>query len=268
MDRPIGVMDSGVGGMTVVKEIIRQLPHEKILYFGDISRCPYGEKSQEDVRDYTIQIADYLVEKGIKMLVIACNTATAAALEILKESLDIPVLGVIQPGARSAIQNSRNGKVLVLATSGTVKSNAYSDAVKGINSGFSVSSLACPKFVPLVEQLRYKDDVVSGIIIHQSLKNQRHNEADTIILGCTHYPLLSAGIRNYFNGEKKVIDSGYETARETSTILNYNNLLRTSAENIVHTILINGDSSRFEYVLRDWLPGLDYQIQEIELQVE
>lgn len=268
MDRPIGVMDSGVGGMTVVKEIIRQLPHEKILYFGDISRCPYGEKSQEDVRDYTIQIADYLVEKGIKMLVIACNTATAAALEILKESLDIPVLGVIQPGARSAIQNSRNGKVLVLATSGTVNSNAYSDAVKGINSGFSVSSLACPKFVPLVEQLRYKDDVVSGIIIHQSLKNQRHNEADTIILGCTHYPLLSAGIRNYFNGEKKVIDSGYETARETSTILNYNNLLRTSAENIVHTILINGDSSRFEYVLRDWLPGLHYQIQEIELKVE
>lgn len=265
MDRPIGVMDSGVGGMTVVKEIIRQLPHERMLYFGDISRCPYGEKSLEDVREYTIQIADYLVDKGIKMLVIACNTATAAALSILKERLDIPVLGVIQPGARSAIQNSKNGKVLVLATSGTVKSNAYSEAIKGINNSFSVSSLACPKFVPLVEQLRYKDDVVTGIIIHQSLKEFRHTDADTVILGCTHYPLLNSGIRNYFNNEKKVIDSGYETARETSAILNFNNLLRTTGETMEHTILINGDSTRFKYVLRDWLPTLDYQIQEIKL---
>lgn len=267
MDRPIGVMDSGVGGMTVVKEITRQLPNERILYFGDISRCPYGDKSLETVREYTIQIADFLVEKNIKMLVIACNTATAAALTTLRERLDIPVIGVIGPGARSAIQNSRNEKVLVLATSGTVKSNAYADAVQGLNQNFEVTSHACPTFVPFVEEMRYKDAIVSGSVIHQALKDFRQSDADTVILGCTHYPLLKEDIRRYFGGRKAVIDSGYETAREVSSILYYQNLLRIPSGEATHMILINGDSSRFKYVVRDWLPELKYDMEEIELEV-
>lgn len=267
MDRPIGVMDSGVGGMTVVREITRQLPNERILYFGDISRCPYGEKDLDTVRTYTIQVAEYLVEKDIKMLVIACNTATAAALDILRERLEIPVIGVIGPGARSAIQHSRNGKVLVLATSGTVKSDAYPAAIKKLNQNFEVTSQACPAFVPLVEELRYKDDIVTGIVIHQALKAHLNSDADTVILGCTHYPLLKENIRRYFEGRKAVIDSGYETAREVSSILNYQNILRTPAGEVTHTILINGDSSRFKYILRDWLPELKYDMKEIELKV-
>lgn len=267
MDRPIGVMDSGVGGMTVVKEITRQLPNEQILYFGDISRCPYGEKSLDTVREYTIQVAEYLVEKNIKMLVIACNTATAAALSILRERLEIPVIGVIGPGARSAIQNSRNGRVLVLATSGTVRSEAYTKAIKKLNQDFEVTSRACPAFVPLVEELRYKDDIVTGIIIHQALKDCREIDADTVILGCTHYPLLKNEISRYFGGRKAVIDSGYETAREVSSILNFHNLLKSPSGEVKHEILINGDSSRFKYILRDWLPELQYDMKEIELGV-
>lgn len=267
MDRPIGVMDSGVGGMTVVKEITRQLPNEEILYFGDISRCPYGEKRLGVVREYTIQIADYLVERDIKMLVIACNTATAAALPVLRERLEIPVVGVIGPGARSAIQNSRNEKVLVLATSGTVKSDAYADAIKRLNQDFKVTSQACPAFVPLVEELRYKDHIVTGVVIHQALKDLTQSEADTVILGCTHYPLLKEDIRRYFGGSKTVIDSGYETAREVSSLLTFHNLFRIPSGQVTHKILINGDSSRFSYILRDWLPELKYEMTEIELKV-
>lgn len=265
MNKPIGVMDSGVGGLTVVREIIRQLPDEEILYFGDIKRCPYGEKSLADVRKYTIEVADYLVKNGVKMIVVACNTATAAALDILEERYDIPVIGVIDPGARSAIQSSNNRKVIVLATRGTVNSGAYKDEILHLNKNFQVESLACPRFVPLVEEMRYKDRMVSRIVVHQSLKGLYHSDADTVILGCTHYPLLAMEIQDYFGDGKKVIDSGYETARDVSAILTYQKAHSAPRDGVTHTILVHGDSERFEYILKDWMPFTSYKIKEIEL---
>lgn len=265
MNKPIGVMDSGVGGLTVMKEIIRQLPDEEILYFGDIKRCPYGEKSLEEVREYTIEVADYLVASGVKMIVVACNTATAAALDILETRYDIPVIGVIDPGARSAIQSSNNRHVIVLATRGTVNSGAYKEAILQINKNFEVESLACPRFVPLVEELRYKDRVVSRIVVHQSLKEIYRSEADTVILGCTHYPLLKMEIQDYLGSSKKVIDSGFETARDVSAILTYQRAHSEPRDDVKHTILVHGETERFQYILKDWMPFTEYDIKEIEL---
>ncbi|MCU7257859.1 glutamate racemase, partial [Pseudomonas aeruginosa] len=188
MNRPIGVIDSGVGGLTVAKEIMRQLPNETIYYLGDIGRCPYGPRSGEEVKQFTTEIAQKLVEFDIKMLVIACNTATAVALEHLQNILPIPVIGVIEPGARTAIMTTKNQNVLILGTEGTIKSEAYRKHIKRINPNVEVYGIACPSFAPLVEQMRYNDPTITSIVIHQTLKQWRNSEADTVILGCTHYP--------------------------------------------------------------------------------
>ncbi|WP_411841939.1 glutamate racemase [Salinicoccus sp. HZC-1] len=267
MNKPIGVMDSGVGGLTVAKEIMRQLPDEQIIYFGDLKRCPYGDRPLEEVKKYTIEVADHLVSRGVKLIVVACNTATAAALPALEERYDIPVIGVINPGARSAIQNSNNHNVIVLATRGTVDSEAYKNAIHYINNDFQITSLACPKFVPLVEELRYKDKVVVRIALHQTLKHLVNSTADTIILGCTHYPLLAGEIYDYFGGRKKVIDSGHETAREVSSVLTYGKCHAAPGNSRNHLMIVNGDSTRFEYILKDWIPFIDYTIEEIDLEV-
>lgn len=265
MSRPIGVMDSGVGGLTVASEIMRQLPDESIIYFGDLDRCPYGSRPMEEVRRFTIQVADHLVDRGIKMLVVACNTATAAALDTLKDRYDIPVIGVIEPGARSAIQGSTNQNVIVLATEGTVQSGAYPEAIRHINRNFSVQSTACPKFVPLVEELRYKDRVVVRVVLHQTLKHLADSKADTVILGCTHYPLLAGEIRDYFDGRKKVIDSGYETAREVSAILTLFDSHAPPGSEPHHLMIVNGETPRFEYILKDWMPFMEYTLEQVEL---
>lgn len=265
MDSPIGVMDSGVGGLTVAKEIMRQLPDEEILYFGDLKRCPYGNRPMEEVKRYTVEVTDFLVKRGVKMIVVACNTATAAALDVLEQRYEIPVIGVINPGARSAIQNSVNHNVIVLATKGTVDSEAYKNAIHEINSSFKIYSLACPKFVPLVEELRYKDKVVVRIALHQTLKHLLGSKADTVILGCTHYPLLATEINDYFNGRKNVIDSGYETAREVSSILTFRKSHASEKKVKRHTMIINGESERFEYILNDWIPFIGYTIEEVNM---
>ncbi len=268
MDRPIGVMDSGVGGLTVVREVIRQLPNESIIYLGDLNRCPYGDRPMDQVRRYTMEVADVLVARGIKMLIVACNTATAAALDILRERYTIPVVGVIGPGARSAIQSSNNQNVIVLATNGTVDSGAYPEAIQRINRKFNVESTACPKLVPLVEELRYKDKVVVRVVLHQTLKHLHSSKADTIILGCTHYPLLADEIYDYFSGRKKVIDSGHETAREASSILTALKAHAPSQSEPTYTMIVNGKTERFEYILKDWMPFLDYEIEQITLEEE
>ena len=151
MKQAIGVIDSGVGGLTVAKEVIRQLPNEKIIYLGDTARCPYGPRTTREVKRFTWEMTSFLLEKKIKMLVIACNTATAAALDEIRKELSIPVLGVINPGARAAIKKTKNYRVGIIGTEGTVKSGAYERALKSLNSRLFVKSHACPKFVPLVE---------------------------------------------------------------------------------------------------------------------
>lgn len=252
-NRPIGVIDSGVGGLTVVKEIIRQLPHETIYYLGDVSRCPYGPRPLEEVLQFTTEMADYLVvEKDIKMLVIACNTATAAALDVLKKRLKIPVIGVVEPGARTAIMTTENNEVLVLATKGTIESNAYPEAIYSINHLIHVEGLACPDFVPLVEEMKHKDEVYAKEVIGRTLNAVADSKSDTVILGCTHYPLIQKYIEDYFPN-KKIISSGLETGREVSAILTFNNSHASIDNQAPHHFYVNGDTEQFKIILSDWL---------------
>ena len=169
MEAPIGVIDSGVGGLTVVKEMLNRLPHEPIVYIGDDARCPYGPRPIDEVREFTMEMASALSKMGIKMLVIACNTATAVALDDIRARFSFPVIGVIVPGARAAVNASEAGKIAVLGTAGTIKSGAYDDAIHVLSPNAMVYSLACPEFVPIVESGQYKSEN-AGIIVERTLR--------------------------------------------------------------------------------------------------
>ncbi|MFS0780670.1 glutamate racemase [Bacillus sp. 1P06AnD] len=252
MNQPIGIIDSGVGGLTVAKEIIRQLPYEQIIYLGDNLRCPYGPRTKEEVRNFTWQLTDFLLKKQIKMLVIACNTATAAALDDIKKSVPIPVLGVIQPGARAAIKNSTNMKIGVIGTVGTVKSEAYPNALQAINEQVEVKSIACPKFVPIVESGEVSSPLAKKVVA-ESLAPFKGSGIDTLILGCTHYPLLGPVISSTVGKRVKVISSGDETARETSAILEYNGLLNKGKKKPEHYFYTTGSRDMFHRIASSWL---------------
>lgn len=252
MNQPIGIIDSGVGGLTVVKEVMRQLPYEQIIYLGDTARCPYGPRPVEEVKRFTWEMTCFLLEKNIKMLVIACNTATAVVLDEIREELSIPVLGVIQPGARTAIKVTDNYKIGIIGTEGTVKSRAYEYALKSINRRTSVESLACPKFVPLVESGEY-DGPVAKRVVTETLEPLIGKGLDTLILGCTHYPLLEHLIKSVMGDSVKVISSGEETAREVSTILGHNNLFAKRDELPEHAFYTTGSRTIFAGIASQWL---------------
>lgn len=253
MDRPIGVIDSGVGGLTVASELIRQLPKEELIYLGDTLRCPYGPRPKEEVIQYTWEMVDFLLKRDIKMLVVACNTATAFTLEQLRKDLKIPVIGVIQPGARAAIKMSQNMRIGVIGTEGTIKSKAYPLALQNINSNIKVNDLACPRFVPMVE-----DGVLSGPeaykVVKESLKPLKDkNHIDTLILGCTHYPLLRDIIQDVMGEHVHIISSGEETAREVSTIMGYNKKLYNGDRIPKHKFYSTGRLHVFERIANSWL---------------
>ncbi|XJZ26406.1 glutamate racemase [Bacillota bacterium Lsc_1132] len=252
MKQPIGVIDSGVGGLTVVKEIMRQLPNEEIIYFGDTARCPYGPRTSREVKKFTWEMTQFLLQKKIKMLVIACNTATAAALEEIQGELRIPVLGVIYPGARAAIKKTKNYRVGIIGTEGTVKSGAYEKALKALNSHLFVTGLACPKFVPLVESGEYSGPVAQKIV-EESLKPLIGQNLDTLILGCTHYPLLEPLIKQFMGPDVSVISSGDETAREISAILQYNGMLSSNEDEPIHAFYTSGSKAIFSKIASEWL---------------
>ncbi len=229
--RPIGVFDSGIGGLTVVKELSRLLPNEKIVYFGDTARVPYGNKSKETVIHYSLQIAYFLLKKKIKLLVVACNSASSVSLPTLKRHFHIPIIGVIEPGAKSAIKLSSGKSIGVIGTLGTVNSNSYKKALKKINSKVKVFQQACPLFVPLAEDGwparssgRNKTKIAQDIS-DEYLQELSRKGIDSLILGCTHYPLLKNVIHNSVGKKVKLIDSGIETAKEVKKILEKRGLL-------------------------------------------
>lgn len=245
LNKPIGVIDSGVGGLTVVHELMRQLPKERLIYLGDTLRCPYGPRTAEEIKRFTWEMVDFLLTKDIKMLVIACNTATAYTLGELQERLTIPVVGVIQPGARAAIKSTLNDHVGIIGTEGTIRSNAYSEALQTIKPSIMANGLACPTFVPMVEQ-----GILSGELANQTVEEalrplKQFSEVDTLILGCTHYPLLKDVIQNVVGPEVALISSSEETARETSTILEINQLLSEDEEPCYHQFYTTGDVEIF-----------------------
>ncbi|MFG6116442.1 glutamate racemase [Halobacillus sp. MO56] len=252
MRQAIGVIDSGVGGLTVARELMRQLPNEQLIYLGDTKRCPYGPRSKEEVIEFTWQMVNHLLEKNIKLLVVACNTATAFTLDQLQQKLDIPVIGVIQPGARAAIKVSKNKRVGVIGTEGTISSEAYTKALHGIDKSIVVKGLACPAFVPMVE-----DGILEGEVAEETVKNSLHplkvnNGIDTMILGCTHYPLIRHLIQKEMGLNIQVICSGEETAREVSLILAYQDLNYQGEEKPNHEFYSTGDLDKFEKVANVW----------------
>ncbi|MBI3394930.1 MAG: glutamate racemase [Spirochaetia bacterium] len=209
--RPIGVFDSGMGGLTVLAELVRELPGEDFIYLGDTARVPYGSRSQRTVQRYSQEVAAHLLKENIKYLVIACNTATAHAEDVLTQALPIPLLGVIKPGVEAMLQQTGNLRVGVIGTRATVKSGAYEKAIRDRKPDALVYSKACPLFVPIVEE-GWTDKKVTNLVIQEYLSEMVREDVDTVVLGCTHYPLLKKAIHTEFPG-LKLIDSSVEMAR-------------------------------------------------------
>jgi glutamate racemase len=210
-DAPIGVFDSGIGGLTVVSAIMRALPAERVVYVGDTARVPYGPKSPATVVRYSLQIAAFLLEQHVKAIVIACNTATAHALDTLQREMPVPVIGVVQPGARAAVRITRNRHIGVIGTSGTINSGAYTRAIAALMPDAIVTAAACPLFVPLVEE-GWTQHPATRMIAESYLEPIRSAGADTLVLGCTHYPLLAAVIGDVIGAGVTLVDSAAETA--------------------------------------------------------
>lgn len=221
---PIGVFDSGVGGLTVAREIMRQIPNEKIVYFGDTARVPYGSKSKETVTRYSRQIVRFLQAQQVKAIVVACNTASAYALDEIEKEVDIPMIGVVKPGAKVAAETTVNGKIGVIGTEGTIGSNIYPRYIKEINPKVSVVGKACPLFTPLVEEGLLQDPVTDEIA-KRYLAELIDIGIDTLILGCTHYPLIRSTLGRIVGEKVNLVNPAYETARELKELLVAENML-------------------------------------------
>jgi len=262
--KAIGVFDSGVGGLTVLKEIFKALPQEDTVYLGDTARVPYGTKSPETVIRYSHQIAEFLVSRDIKLLVVACNTASAVALDSLKESFSIPIVGVIEPGARRAVTVTRSGKVAVIGTEGTVKSSAYTKAIKRLAPEVQVVTRACPLFVPLAEE-GWVDNEVARLTARTYLQGLTDEGIDTLVLGCTHYPLLKAVIAEVMGPSVTLVDSAEETARTVAEILGENSLLRPAAEQGNHHYFVTDIPAGFIRVGNRFLGGRLGDVYQVSL---
>lgn len=230
-DAPVGVFDSGVGGLTVAREIMRQIPNEKIVYFGDTARVPYGSKSKETVTKYSKQIVRFLQEQQVKAIVVACNTASAYALDEIERELDIPIIGVVKPGAKVAIETTRNGKIGVIGTEGTIGSHIYSTYINEMNPDMQVLEKACPLFVHLVEEGLWQDPVTDEIA-KRYLSVLIDSGIDTLILGCTHYPLIRSTVGKIVGEDVTLVNPAYETARELKELLEKEGLLNRSAQGL------------------------------------
>ncbi len=252
MEPSIGMMDSGVGGLTVAKEIMRQLPNEPLIYFGDTARCPYGPRTADEVRRFAWEVIHFLQEFPLKMLVIACNTVTATMLEEVQQSLSIPVIGVIAPGVRAALQQTKTGRIGVIGTQGTIRSHAYERQLLQQNPDLHVVSLACPPFVPLVEQGKYHTDEAESVV-REVLAPLLAQQLDTLILGCTHYPLLASVIQRVMGEEVRLISSAAETAKDVHHYLSRHQLLHPhSGAGVMRRIFVSGDAGTFQRIAADW----------------
>jgi len=252
--KSIGIFDSGVGGLTVLREIMQVLPQEDTLYFGDTARVPYGTKSPETVTRYASEIAAFLVKRDIKLLVVACNTASAVALPTLKRQLAIPVVGVIEPGARRAVEVTRSGRIGVIGTAGTIRSSAYTRAIKRLRPDIEVLTRSCPLFVPLAEE-GWTDNQIARLTAETYLHELKEAHVDTLVLGCTHYPLLKPMIADVMGQQVTLVDSAAETARTVAAILADKGLLRPPAEKGNHSYYVTDIPAGFVRVGNRFLGG-------------
>lgn len=261
----IGYIDSGIGGITVAREALRQLPHEVVYYVGDTARMPYGPRPKEEVLKYTWELVDFLVKKDIKMLVIACNTATAAALPDLRAKLDIPVIGVIAPGVRGALRATHNKKIGVIATAGTVKSQAYANTLRHKDNSVSVSQLACPEFVEIVEA-NQSDSVTSKQVIADKLTYFADKDIDTLVLGCTHFPLLDTTITNVMGEKVTLVNSGAVAIENVSAMLDELNISNTNPiDRSKDEYYTTGDVAKFHTLASRWLQNDNLNVRHLTI---
>jgi len=249
---PIGIFDSGVGGLTVARAILDQLPNESTIYIGDTARGPYGPRSLAEVRDFSLETLDFLVSQGVKALVIACNTASAAMLRDARERYSIPVIEVIQPAVRRAVAATRTGRVGVIGTRATIESKAYLDAFAAAPQ-LTIQSIACPLFVEYVERGETSGDAITKVA-REYLQPMIDADVDTLVLGCTHYPLLTGVISYVMGNGVSLVSSAEETAKDLYRVLIENSLLRApSTTPPTHTFLATGDAQAFESLARRFL---------------
>lgn len=242
---PIGVFDSGIGGLTVASALIRRLPAERILYFGDTARVPYGPKSPDTVVRYAREISGWLVGEGVKAIVVACNTATAHALPVLRDELGVPVLGVIEPGARDAVAVAKGSALGVIGTAGTIASGAYARAIWALAPSATVVSQACPLFVPLVEE-GWVDHPATRLVAREYLAPLVESHVRALVLGCTHYPLLKPLLSDVVGSDVVLIDSAEATARETAALLESRSLLaEASTSSPAHRFVASDAPAQF-----------------------
>lgn len=265
--KAIGIFDSGVGGLTVLREIIKALPQEDTVYLGDTARVPYGTKSPETVVRFARQITSFLVSRDIKLLVVACNTASAVSLEELQAEFDIPIVGVIEPGAVQAASVTRSGKVGVIGTAGTIRSSAYTKAIKRINPDIEVITAECPMFVPLAEE-GWVDNMVARLTAEIYLQKLKESGVDTLVLGCTHYPLLKGIISEVMGDSVKLVDSAEETARVVKEILAARGETRPELERGNHHFFVTDVPAGFIRVGNRFLGGALGDVYQVNLENE
>lgn len=255
-DAPIGVFDSGVGGLTVAREIMRQIPKERITYFGDTARVPYGTKSRDTIVRYSRQIIRFLKTRGVKAIVVACNTASAFALEELRPEVDVPIIGVVKPGARAAAVATHNGRIGVIGTEGTIESGIYTEYLQRLCPGVQVIGKACPLFVSLAEE-GWLEDEITTLVARRYLEELRQSGIDTLILGCTHYPLLRSTVANIMGESVTLVNPAYETAMGLRTLLEENGLAnegKDKKEENPYEFFVSDAAERFKRIARSILP--------------
>ena len=268
-DAPVGVFDSGIGGLTVAREIMRNLPNEEIVYFGDTARVPYGSKSKETVTRYSRQIVRFLQSKEVKAIVIACNTASAYALETIKKELDIPIIGVVEPGARVACETTVNDRIGVIGTEATVHSGIYTSFIRRQKPDVQVVSKACPLFVPLVEEGWLKDPITMEVA-RRYLEELLQYDIDTLILGCTHYPLLRSTVQKIVGEKVNLVNPAYETARDLKKLLEREGLSNpdheTDPSEMDHRFYVSDAAEKFNKFANSILPYDIDTTQEIPIE--
>jgi len=261
-NRPIGIFDSGVGGLTVVREVMKCLPKEQIVYLGDTARVPYGTKSNQTIKRFSIENAQFLKTFKVKLIVVACNTASSIALAVLRKRFKVPIIGVIKPGARKAVKVTRNGRIGVIGTPTTIKSKAYEKEIKLISRN-SIISRACPLFVPLAEE-GWLNGKITLSIVKKYLKPLMDKDIDTLVLGCTHYPLLRKSISRTVGENVKIVDSASSVAEKVAGVLKKNNKLASRSKTPVHRFFVTDAVEQFVKVGQKFLGKKIYKARRVD----
>jgi glutamate racemase len=264
-EKPIGVFDSGIGGLTVVKRIVSYLPREDIVYFGDTARVPYGSKSNDTVIEYGLQDAKFLMNKNIKALVVACNTVSSVALNNLKNNFDIPIIGMIEPGAKMASLETKNKKVGVIGTRATISNQAYSKKIKSLDPSIHVFERSCPLFVPLAEEGWWENDIASRIA-QEYLNDMKGRDIDTLVLGCTHYPLLHNTISKVMGKEVSLVNSGPEVANVVKKLLSAGGIERDPQLCPIYQYYTSDSVEKFQSLGSSFLGSNIQSVQKVDIE--